>query len=81
MSNNIDTNYKTFQGSICKIQKEAVKTHGKIQCEFTDILRENDFENIEGNTTVVDDTYQLIRSDVVFIYEYFRIFISRVRYF
>lgn len=59
------TNWVKCKGSICSIQEEAINAYGKIQCEFTDILRVDDYENKEGKTTIVDDTYQLIESDLV----------------
>ncbi|XP_044752089.1 uncharacterized protein LOC123311992 [Coccinella septempunctata] len=58
-------NWVKCKGSICSIQEEAKIAHGKIQCVFTDILRVDDYENVDGKSTVTDDTYQLTESDVV----------------
>ncbi|KAL3281046.1 hypothetical protein HHI36_004270 [Cryptolaemus montrouzieri] len=59
------TDWVKCKGSICSIQEEAKVLQGNIECQFTDIIRIDDYENSEGKTTTSDDTYQLIDTDVV----------------
>ncbi|CAH1369497.1 unnamed protein product [Tenebrio molitor] len=53
------------EDSECKIQEEIKNLHGSITCAFTDIIRVNDFENTNGETTYSDSYYKLEASDVV----------------
>ncbi|XP_066260671.1 uncharacterized protein [Euwallacea similis] len=53
------------QGSECVIQDEARQKYGPIKCSFTDIIRINDFELSDGETTYSSEYYKLEKSDVV----------------
>lgn len=39
--------------------------YGRVSCSFTDIIRVNDFESTNGETTYSDSYYKLEASDVV----------------
>lgn len=47
------------------IQESARKKFGPIKCSFTDIIRVNDFELTDGETSYSSEYYKLERSDVV----------------
>ncbi|CAH0556728.1 unnamed protein product [Brassicogethes aeneus] len=51
--------------SVCKIQKSVKQLYGPIKCTFTDIIRVDDFKLEDGQTVSSDDSYTLIKSDVV----------------
>ncbi|XP_050306730.1 uncharacterized protein LOC126743604 isoform X2 [Anthonomus grandis grandis] len=53
------------RGSECVIQAAAIRKHGPIKCSFTDILRVNDHELTDGETTLSTEYYKLEKSDVV----------------
>lgn len=54
-----------YQGSECVIQEEARRKFGPIKCSFTDIMRIDDFELSDGETTTSTEYYKLEKSDVV----------------
>ncbi|KAJ3655287.1 hypothetical protein Zmor_014422 [Zophobas morio] len=53
------------EGSECKIEEHIKEKFGRVTCTFTDIIRVNDFESTNGETTESDSYYKLEASDVV----------------
>lgn len=45
--------------------------HGAIKCSFTDVIRVDDFQLTDGQTTTTDSSYKLEESDVVSISFFF----------
>ncbi|XP_044268518.1 uncharacterized protein LOC123013800 [Tribolium madens] len=59
------TDWVKCEGSECRIQDEIKAKYGRVTCSFTDIIRINDFELTNGETTHSDSYYKLEKSDVV----------------
>lgn len=53
------------RGSECVIQERAKRKFGPIKCSFIDVIRINDFELSDGDSTSSSEYYKLEKSDVV----------------
>lgn len=54
-----------LQNSECKIQDHIKFIYSNIKCSFTDLIRLDDYNLIDGETTISKSTYKLVKSDVV----------------
>ncbi|XP_017768642.1 PREDICTED: uncharacterized protein LOC108556871 [Nicrophorus vespilloides] len=55
----------TCEGSECRISPDIIIQKGPIKCSFTDIIRKDDFNFVDGETTTSDSYYKLESSDTV----------------
>lgn len=60
---NPDDDWVECEQSLCSIKRSVVRDKGKITCDFTDILRTDDFNFKYGDTSRISTTYVLKNSD------------------